>query len=340
MAGINEKQYLEEEVSLRELILKIQYFIKYLLSKWYLILSAVILGAAAGYFYNFKKPISYTSYCTFVVEGGQPAPVSGLAALLSGGASNSSGGGLFQGGTLLSLYTTRLMLEKTLFSKVQRKKKPILLIDWYLQINKEGNSWSEVPENARGAKLAAIVSKIAADYVTVESGSFVTVKVESPDELFSFVFSEKLIQTVNDFYITTKTKKSLQNLNILTRQADSLRTILTISMGGAAIAADAYPNANPAMKVLAVESQKRNIDVQATTSLYSGVVTNLETTKMELRRETPLIQIIDRPMLPLSKTVPDVNKGVIFGGIASGFIICVLILIHLFYRKLMFNEQI
>jgi hypothetical protein len=338
MAGINEKQYLEEEVSLRELIFKIQYFIKYLLSKWYLILSAVVVGAVIGYFYNFKKPISYTSYCTFVVEGGQPSPVSGLAALLSGGGSNSSGGSLFQGGTLLSLYTTRLMLEKTLFSKVKLKRKPILLIDWYLQINKEGNSWSEIPRNARGAKLAAIVSKIAADYVTVESGSFVTVKVESPDELFSLVFSERLIQTVNDFYITTKTKKSLQNLNILIKQADSLRTILTISMGGAAIAADEYPNPNPAMKVLAVESQKRNIDVQATTALYSGVVSSLETTKMELRRETPLIQIIDRPMLPLTKVVPDVSKGVIIGGIAGGFILCLLISIRLFYKKLMFNE--
>lgn len=337
---MNELSYREEEVSLRDIILKLQYIAKYLLSKWYFILIAVILGATGGYFYSSKKKISYTAECTFVVEGGQPSQSSGLAALLSGGSVSSGGGGLFQGGTLLSLYTTRLMLEKTLFSRVQRRDSTLLLIDWYLQINKEGNSWSEVPKASRGAKLSAVVSAIASEYVKVESGSFVTVKVKSPDELFSLVFSEKLIETVNNFYVATKTKKSLQTLRILDKQADSLRRILTKSMSGAAIATDAYPNANPAMSVLNVEAQKRNIDVQATTSLYSGVVTSLETTKMELRKETPLIQIIDRPMLPLSKEVPDVRKAIILGAIISSAIVSILILLHLFYKKLMFNEQV
>lgn len=339
MSEMNDLRY-DEEVSLRDIILKLQYLAKYLFSKWHIILFALVFGAIGGYLYTSKKKIQYTAVCTFVFEGAQSTQPSGLAALLSGGSGGSQGAGLFQGGTLLSLYTTRLMLEKTLFSPVKRRDSTLLLIDWYLQINSEGNSWSEVPKTSRDAKMSAIISNIASNYVKVESGTFVSVSVKSPDELFSLVFSQKLIETVNKFYVATKTKKTLQNLRILDKQADSLRTILTKSMSGAATATDAYPNANPAMSVLNVESQRRNIDVQATTSLYSGIVTSLETTKMELRKETPLIQIIDRPILPLNKEVTDVSKAIILGAIFSSAIVSVLILLQLFYKKLMFNEQV
>ena len=340
MGPVKNEDLRHDEVSLKQIILKVQKCFKYLLSKWYIILAVVVAGCIAGYLYSSKKKVLYTAVCTFVVEGGQPSQqLTGIAALLSGSAT-SGGEGLFQGGTLLSLYTTRLMIEKTLFSQVVLNNRKVLLMDWYLKINNEGESWSKVPKKERAGKISGIISKIATDYVTVEPGNFVTVKVKTPDELFSKHFNEKLIETVNRFYVQTKTKKSLTALRILERQADSLRRIMTISMTGAAVAVDAYPNANPARRVLGVPAQKRAVDVQATTSLYSGVVASLESTKMELRKETPLIQIIDRPALPLSKNVPDIKRGIAMGGIAGGAAAVFLLLLQLFYSKIMSDESV
>lgn len=329
-----------DEVSLKAIVLKAQSVLKYIFSKWYIIVAFIVAGGIAGYFYSSKKKVFYTAVCTFVVEGGQPAgQPTGIAALLAGSASGG-GEGLFQGTTLLSLYTTRLMLEKTLFSPVNIGKKRGLLIDWYLQINKQGSNWNSIPEASKGELLSSIISQVRTDYVSVKSADFVTVEVKSPNELFSKVFAEKLIETVNNFYVQTKTKKTLKSLNILQKQADSLRMIMSRSMTGAAVAADAYPNANPARKILAVPAQRKAVDVQAATSLYSGVVSSLETTKMELRRETPLIQIIDKPVLPLAKNVPDLKKGIIMGGVISGIAAIALIFLQLFYKKIMSDESV
>lgn len=324
-----------DEVSLKEIILRVRFCFKYLLLKWFIILPAILIGAIAGYLSSSKKKITYTAVCTFVVEGGQTAQPTGLAALLSGSAGGGDEG-LFRGGTLLSLYTTRLMLEKTLFSTVDSNGKKIQLIDWYLLINEQDKKWAEIPSSEKSALLAGIIAKLANEYVSVQSGSFVIVKVKSPDELFSKVFAEKLIETVNNFYVQTKTQKSLTNLRILQKQVDSLRLIMTQKMAGAAVAADANPNPNPALRVLSVPAQRRSVDAQATTSLYSGLVTSLETAKMEIRKETPLIQIIDRPILPLNKEAPDVKKGIIVGSMLAGILTIILLLLHLFYKKLMF----
>ena len=86
---------------------------------------------------------------------------------------------------------------------------------------------------------------------------------------------------------------------ILQKQADSLKSVLNGSITGVAAAADASPNANPLMSVLKVPSQRKQVDVQASTAIYAEVVKNLELSKIQLQKETPLIQAIDKPVLPL-----------------------------------------
>ncbi len=335
-SGISE----QEEVSLREIIEKIQYILKYLFSKWIFILVSLVIGAITGYIYSYNNETYYIAETTFIIEGQQTSQITGLASLFSGGSSTSGGGSLFEGGTLLSLYTTRLMLEKALFTPVKPNDSTFLFIDWYLRINDEGEKWSDIPEKIRGSNLSRIIATIASEYVKVEPGSFVKISIKSKDEKFSKSFNEILIKTVNNFYINTKTKKTLDNLKILENQADSLSKLLIGRMSGAAIAADNYPNANLALSILKVDVQKRNLDVQAATSLYSSVITNLESTKMELRKETPLIQIIDPPFLPLNKEVPDINKTIILFSFVSSLIVISVLILYLFYKNIMFDEQI
>ena len=129
--------------------------------------------------------------------------------------------------------------------------------------------------------------------------SIIEVNVFSKDELFAKEFANSIVSNVNSFYIQTKTKKLLQNVEILQKQADSLKSVLNGSITGVAAAADASPNANPLMSVLKVPSQRKQVDVQASTAIYAEVVKNLELSKIQLQKETPLIQAIDKPVLPL-----------------------------------------
>ena len=127
-----------DEISLKEIFLKIGEWYRYLLSKWLIILLFGLLGGALGLTYAwFKKPI-YTATTTFVLEEDKTGGMGSLAGLASMVGLNlgGGGGGIFQGENILELYKSRNMIEKTLLSKVVIKGKQTLLIDRYIEFNK------------------------------------------------------------------------------------------------------------------------------------------------------------------------------------------------------------
>ncbi|HQT24911.1 MAG TPA: lipopolysaccharide biosynthesis protein, partial [Daejeonella sp.] len=73
-------------------------------------------------------------------------------------------------------------------------------------------------------------------------------------------------------------------------------------------------------------SQQRQIDIQANQAMLLELIKNIETTKMSLRDEMPLIQIIDRPILPLPVERPNLVKEVIVWTVGISFL-CVIWLV-------------
>jgi hypothetical protein len=138
-----------------------------------------------------------------------------------------------------------------------------------------------------------------------------------------------LTKVVSDFYVQTKTERAAKNVAILQHQTDSVRRMLNAAISGVAISADVNPNPNPSLQTLHVPSLRRQVDVQANTAILTELVKNLEIAKMTLLQETPLIQVIDKPILPLEKDRVGKLKGVILGGIIGGF----LTIFALFFDK-------
>ena len=75
------------------------------------------------------------------------------------------------------------------------------------------------------------------------------------------------------------------------------------------------------------------MDVQANTAILTELVKQTELAKVTLRKETPLIQVIDRPIIPYQKERFGKAKGILLGGILAGF----LILFGLIGRRLLNN---
>jgi len=189
--------------------------------------------------------------------------------------------------------------------------------------------------------IGQIVNDINQNYLKVSKPdnllSLISVETRSSNESFAKDFTEVLVKNVNDFYIETRTKKSQQNLVIIQNQTDSIRRELNAAIGGVAIAMDVNPNANPARQVLGVPSSKRQVDVQANQAILSELVKNLELAKISIRKETPLIQVIDNPLLPLTKERFSKIKGIIIGGFLAGFLICVYFMIKKYITEIMEN---
>lgn len=341
-----------DEISLKELILKLHECWKYLLRKWVIILISGMIGGIAGVVYaQFKKPV-YVAELTFVLEGGkQGGGLGNYASLASQFGIDIGGsvvGGVFEGQNLLALMVSRTMIEKTLLTTVDVKGKKKTLAEFYIDINQLRKKW--VAANSKqqniqflpGANpsefsleqnslISSFYGTLIADNLIVgtkdKKSSILSIKVISEDELFSKYFAEVLAKEVSDFYIESKIKKSLKNVNILQHQADSVRREFNAAIFGVASSIDANPNANPSRQSLGVPSQSRQVDAQANQAMLIELMRNLAVSQIALRQETPLIQIIDKPILPLPSETFTHFKGLVVGIICGGFVAVFLFLV-------------
>ena len=355
----DEQQHIDnDEISLKELIQKIQEWVAYLKTQWKLIIGIAALGGVLGFVYaSFQKP-TYLAITTFVLEedkggGGGLGGAMGLASSfgfdLGGG-----GGGLFTSSNIIELMKSRLVVEKTLLNPVQIAGKEISLADYYIQINELKEGWSKKPSlanisfpaNADRTKFSlqqdSILQTISAgltknNLVIAQKDkkvSIISLTVKTESELFSKLFCEQLLKETSDFYIETKSKKSRLNVDILQHQADSIRAELNGAITGVAAASDNVYNLNPAFNVKRTPSTRRQVDVQANTAILTQLVAQLELSKVSLRKETPLVQLIDRPILPLEKDKLGRLKSLILCGFLAGFLTVLYLVFGQLYRKM------
>jgi hypothetical protein len=162
--------------------------------------------------------------------------------------------------------------------------------------------------------------------------SFVRFSITYPNEMFSKYFAEALLKEVSAFYVETKTELSRKNIVSLQLQADSVRRELDKALSSRAYYAD--ENINPAKQIVGVHLQKRQMDIQIYGAAYAEMIKNIEILKLDLARETPLIQVIDEPVFPLYNDKMRKLKGLIIGGFIGGFLSCGFLLAFLYFQKL------
>ena len=73
--------------------------------------------------------------------------------------------------------------------------------------------------------------------------------------------------------------------------------------------------------------------MQANTAILTELVKNLELAKLALRRETPLIQVIDKPIFPLAIDRFGKLKGLLLGGILFVVLISIYLIINMIFNK-------
>jgi hypothetical protein len=333
-----------DEISLKELLEKAKEWKSYLVSQWKVILLAGVIGATLGLAYSFiEKPV-YTASLSFVLEdeksGGGLGGALGLASSL-GLDVGGGGGSVFSGANLPELFKSRKMVEQTLLRSVVVDGKTISLAEMYIQNNKWRDNWKDnskfkniqfAPDTKRKYFTRAHDSIMGVMFESLSKGgltvaqkdkkiAIISINMVSTNELFSKYFTEALAKEVSDFYVTTKSKKARMNMAILQKQTDSIRGELNGAITGVAAANDNTFMLNPAMNVRRAPSARRQVDVQANTAILTELVKQSELAKVTLRKETPLIQVIDQPILPLPKEKFGKVKGIVLGGFLTGFLV-------------------
>jgi hypothetical protein len=344
---------LTQEISFKEIVLGISSWIKYLFSKWKVILFLAIVSGIFNFIKANNKPLLYVSATNFVLQedGNAGTGSQGGIASFFGFDNGSNGGSIFQGDNLLELYRSRLMIKNALLSKVPDSTDHF--IDRYIKFNglrefwkKENPSLNKIDFFAKGNKrytriqdslMTSFIDNIRANYLSVEHLgrlSLFRVEVRSIDEDFSKLFNEQIVKTVNDFYIQTKIFRSAENIKLIQHQVDSINIALNGAMYRVASSTDVTINANPARQVLHLPSQRSQVQAENNRAMLNELVRNLELTKMALRKETPLIQIIDGPVFPLEKRRDSRAHAIGIGASIGAMLAIVAYSLLLLYHKI------
>lgn len=235
---------------------------------------------------------------------------------------------------------SKLIIEKVLTTEVENptNNKKILLADLYLeatgmrkQLDQKGPGFDNFKFANEKDKdsiiydsiMNVIYNRLITENLVIEKqnkkASIVTISITSPSQLFSKNFAEKLLQQTSNLYIEIKTGNLSRSIAKIQQKADSLQNSLNN------IYDRSYINLSRPMEAT-------NRDKTVTYTLYGEVIKNLETLKISLINQTPIIQVLDLPKYPL-KNLKYRLKVLLLLGFAAGILISSIIAILMYTER-------
>jgi hypothetical protein len=268
------------------------------------------LGLLAGFFLESdKKRAEYI----IAAEEETSAGWEGLLAQFGLDVGGSNPAGVFQGESLVRLFQTRTLVERGLLNKVYFKGDSILLAEAiFKQSELAGKkAFAEVQfqsdrslhNSVTDSALYLVYKHVKKDMLSVnkpdKKQSFINVSCVHRDGELAILLGGTLIKTVTDYYVESLTKKARQNLDVLRLESDSVQRILNENLEISASITDL--NVNPLKQSLRVSQNRAMIELQISVALYGELAKNLKLAEIGLRKQTPLIQIIETPRFPLER---------------------------------------
>ncbi len=313
---------------------------KFLLGSWKLLSFLAMIGLLLGLGYWYIKHDTYTASTTFVVEDTKPSG-GGIASALAGQlgldlGGLGSGGSVLQGDNVLELLKSNSLLKKTLLTAYDSSNK-ISLADVYATSYGLKNKWendkkigrtisfainSKTFSRVEDSLLHSMMKRIIEKELTISKPdkklSLFSLQITTRDEKLSLLICERLLKVTTDFYIDTKTKRVRGNVERLQERVDSIKGLLNRKTLNSIDANRQLLDVNPAYAQsgeLNVEVSGRDKMVQAT--IFAELTKSLETSKTSLLQETPTIQVVDNPELPLKKNEVILIEAMLLGAALS-----------------------
>lgn len=339
----------EEEFYFRALVSRWVNALRYTLGFWKTLLLAGLLGVIGGIITSLLTPVTYTARLSFVVEdskqggGSLVSALAGQIGLDMGSLGSTSG--MLAGDNVLELLKSRSLVKKTLLTPYTDSASTYSLADRFAEAYEWKEKWKKSPKVGKDISFALnkkeftrledsllqrIIKKVTEDQLSIAKPdkklNFFELTYVNRDEKLSQLFCERLLKTSADFYIETKTRRLRGNIARLQRNLDSLGAVLDQKTYSAAQASEGLIDINPAYTTQAVSAEisSRNKFIQGT--IYGELVKQLEVSKTSLIQETPTVQTVDYPEMPLKRNRLRWYVGAIAGGFIAVFVTGILIL--------------
>ncbi len=303
-----------KEIEIRDIIITLKEIKQELISRSFKIGLFVFLFSLTAVLINFFQDSRYKAELSFVVEDKQKStPLSSVSGLASqfGFDFFSSSNSTFSQANIMELLKSRGVISKTLL----RSNNKNLFIqnyismynldsDWKNNKDLEGITFKNQIDIKHDSIITMIWEKIIEDDISVEikndETDIIYLSFKSKEEKFAKLFSENLIDEMSSMYIEYQTKQSTNTIDFLQNRADSVFNELEKAEEEFARVKDINQRIIKASGRLKELQLMRSVEVLST--MYLELIKNIEISKLTLLNQTPIIQVIDRPTLPLEDT--------------------------------------
>ncbi len=353
-----EPEYVQE-TSLRDYVLKGRSYVREIFRYWYV--PAIFALLVAGYqLYKYSQYVPvYPATITFMVDEDEGNSSSGLTGMLSQFGLGGMRPVRYNLDKILELSKSRKVVQRSLFSKITIDGKQDYLANHLIKIynlnpvpNEETNSKDtfsftrdsvQVFTREENSALSAVYGFIIGSKENPETALVVTdysedtnvmsLSATTINELLSFELSNKMFESLSDYYISKAIEKSLKTFKIVSMKRDSILGILRSSEYQLANFEDS--NRGLLMRVDQVGRIRLQREVTALSAMYAEVLKNTEVADFSLRNKTPFIQVIDAPMVPIQPVEMSFVRKLLIGLIIGSIIGAVLIIGRRIYLDLM-----
>jgi len=338
-----------ETIKYSELKAVILRFLNYFISQYKLILYITIITSALGLLYGKLQPSTYKATSTFIVEDKSGKGGGGLSGLASQfgidvGGLTGGGAGLFDGDNILEIIKSRAIIEKVLLTKMEEpsSSKGQTIADYYIQIENLAPAFESKNINVKSLNFAGLTegAKHTVQHDSIlyilysrinknlnvekknKKSTIITLEVVSGDQVFSKVFAEEVLKQTSDLYVDIKTGNLSRSIDRIQQKADSLQNSLRgiYQKSFQAENATKLYNVNSSLRINTSQTEIAARDKTVSSTLYGEVVKNLETLKLSLINQTPVIQVLDTPKFPLFDQRTPARYSLMIG-FAIGFVL-------------------
>ena len=274
----------------------------------------IAIGSMVGLSGVWLRPSKYQAELMLAVEEGESSGWQNLLAQFGLDVGGLNPGGIFEGESLVKLFKTRYMVERTLLEPMVVQGDSVLMVNYLYPYTKWGKrgSHTEMTWTADRTDFTPLQDSLlleVAQYVTKEvldvykpdkKLSLVYVNTIHENKYFAQAFTEAIVANTTSFFLESITAKARVNLEVLQNQRDSAGVALKAAIQRNANAQD---NAvNSIFQRAQVDKYASFVDLEIANALFIEITKNLTLAEIGLRKQTPLIQVVEHPAFPLKKT--------------------------------------
>lgn len=347
----------DNEISLKEVVLKIKSYIKELFKYWWLIVLFIIPFLIKNVYQALHTPPEYTAEIRFLVEGDSGGGMTGIGGLLgSFGFNKGAKNNPFK---IIEVAKSKSMISDVIFSKEND-----FLANEIITAYKLDERWAESNpemlglrfnkdsiENFSEQERRAFLSVYKFIIGTQNSEENALMRISVNDDSGIFMINSTSIDEHISLHLTNNTYDLLKlffeekivedksnTVALLKEKLDSLESVI----GRKTLQIARFDDRNRGIYSNEAEYQKRKLEleIQGLTAAYTETWKNYEVAEYNYKTSKPLFLLIDKPYAPLSSSSPSLIMNIIFAILLGSLLGMVFIIGRKIYRDIMSSESI